>query len=41
MREVQEEQANGFAKKVDAKVFHLNTLNYAEVEEALSTLVKA
>ena len=38
MRAVNPEQAQAFAKRIDAEYFALDALNYQQVEEALNTL---
>lgn len=39
MRAVNPDTAASYAKKVDAKFFQVNALNYQQVEEALGSLV--
>jgi Ras family len=38
MRAVSPDQGQSFAKKIDAKFFQINSLNYQEVEPALNSL---
>lgn len=41
MKTVTDEQAQAFAKKIDAKLFHVNSLTYQQVEEAIDSLLPA